>query len=37
MILRDEKNPYKNFEFYSESISKGFEKILTGEKIKLMD
>ncbi len=37
MILRDEKDPYGNFEFYSESVGKGYEKVLTGEKIKLMD
>lgn len=37
MVLRDEQDPYGNFEFYSESVGKGFDKILTGERIKLMD
>jgi hypothetical protein len=37
MILRDEKDPYGNFEFYSESVGKGYERVLTGEKVKLMD
>lgn len=31
MILRDEKDPYGTFEFYSEAIGKGYERILTGE------
>ena len=37
MILRDEKDPYEKFEYYSEVVGKGNEKVITGEKIKLMD
>jgi hypothetical protein len=37
MILRDEKDPFGNFEFYSESVGKGYDTILSGEKIKLMN
>lgn len=37
MILRDERDPYGKFEFYSESIGKGYERVLTGEKVRLMN
>lgn len=37
MVLRDEKDPYGKFEFYSEAVGRGYEKVLTGEKVKLID